>query len=93
MCNIRSEQQFNSIKSVVKTLLGNYASVFVGTNDMETEGVWKLSNGEPFELEGEWINFNDYGGNQDCAAIDADYDYFHDQECFEERYFICEFLN
>merc|ERR1739838_842022 len=97
LCNIRSRQQFNLIASVALAVFGDYDYVFVGPNDMETEGVWKLSDGEPFELEiGGWIQFDNYeynNGDQDCAAMYPYYDNLYDEECFEEKYFICEFLN
>jgi len=99
LCNIRSKQQFDSLARFSYAVFGDDDSVWAGPNDMETEGVWKLSNGEPFELEEEgWVDIFSYGYQyQDCSVIKANYlsqyDYLEDQECFEERYFICEFLN
>ena len=76
----------------------DYTEVFIGFNDLSEEGNWVLANGEAFDDQFYWDDYQDNGGeggDQDCGMLnfyDTNY-YLYDEECDEERYFICEFLN
>ena len=68
-------------------------SVWIGANDIATEGEWRWPDGAPLG----YINWtsgepNDFDGNEDCGEIKASKGepVWNDVPCSRELHFVCE---
>lgn len=77
-----------------KFILGLKKTVWIGLNDIETEGTWEWVNGQILNNSKYWMKGepNDLD-NEDCAEIIHDgsvSDSWNDSSCDREKNFICE---
>ncbi|XP_046378823.2 macrophage mannose receptor 1-like [Haliotis rufescens] len=67
------------------------ADYWIGANDLGTEGGWRWADNKPFG----YLNWNagepnNYGNNEDCAAVLSSTGRWHDTVCTERRGYICK---
>ncbi|XP_062568970.1 macrophage mannose receptor 1-like isoform X1 [Saccostrea cucullata] len=73
---------------------GHYSMYFTGLNDQAKEGDYRWADGTPYNVS--FVNWNQepnaWNGNEDCAAITADYNW-NDEDCTISFQYICEYPN
>ena len=63
----------------------------MGANDIDEEGSFKWSNGDPIQ-QIPWPSHEPNGGTgSNCLVMDVDYDFkFCDRQCSEKDEFLCQ---
>ena len=80
------------INNFITYFAGGRGRAWIGATDQETEGVWKWPNGNTLDFTN-WRTGqpNNYGGSQNCAALNyRDAGKWDDVDCETRRPYICK---
>lgn len=90
-----TRQENEQLYDYVRSTLGPDAQVWLGVNDVETEGVWIDQTGSPVSYKNWQSGLNSQpDGNraQNCAVLSAAAaGKWFDENCRDERSSVCEF--